>query len=79
MRARMLGARGRVVQKGIGEAHVFLLTRASWAEPNGSVYCHGALYPLQSSCTKLHFCASAPYLRKIAVPLQEQSSRLGLS
>ena len=22
------------VQKGIGEAHVFLLTRASWAEPN---------------------------------------------
>ena len=39
MRARMLGTRGRVVQKGIGEAHVFLLTRASWAEPNGSVYC----------------------------------------
>ena len=37
MRARMLGARGRVVQKGIGEPHVFLLTRASWAEPNGSV------------------------------------------
>ena len=38
MRARVLGARGRVVQKGIWEAHVFLLTRASWAEPNGSVY-----------------------------------------
>ena len=33
-----LGARGRVVQKGIGEPHVFLLTRASWAEPTGSVY-----------------------------------------
>ena len=39
MRARMLGARVRVVQKGNGWAHVFLLTRASWAEPNGSVYC----------------------------------------
>ena len=35
MRARMLGARGRVVQKGIGESHVFLHTRALWAEPNG--------------------------------------------
>ena len=33
MRARMLGARGRVVQKDIGEAHVFLLTCAPWAEP----------------------------------------------
>ena len=33
------GARGRVVQKGIGELHAFLLTRASWAEPPGSVYC----------------------------------------
>ena len=39
MRKRMLGARGRVVQKGMGEAHMFLLTHASWAEPNGSVYC----------------------------------------
>ena len=38
MRARMLGARGKVVQKGIGEPQVFLLTRASWAEPTGSVY-----------------------------------------
>ena len=38
MRARVLGVRGRVVQKGIWEAQVFLLTRASWAEPNGSVY-----------------------------------------
>ena len=38
MRAHMLGARVRVVQNGIGEAHLFLLTRASWAEPNGSVY-----------------------------------------
>ena len=38
MRARMLDARGRVVQKGIGEAHVFLRTRALWAEPNGSAY-----------------------------------------
>ena len=38
MRARMLGARGRVVQKGIGEPHMFLLTRVSWAEPTGSVY-----------------------------------------
>ena len=27
MRARMLGVRGRVVQNGIGEAHLFLLTR----------------------------------------------------
>ena len=39
MRARMLGVRGRVVQNGIGEAHVFLLTCAPCAEPNGSVYC----------------------------------------
>ena len=38
MHARMLGARGRVVQKGIGESHVFLLTRALWVEPTGSVY-----------------------------------------
>ena len=36
-----LGARGRVVQKGIGEPHLFLLTRASWAEPTGSVYSGG--------------------------------------
>ena len=35
---RALGARGRVVQKGIGEAHMFLFTRASWAEPNGLVF-----------------------------------------
>ena len=34
-----LCARGRVVQKGIGEPHVSLLTRASGAEPTGSVYC----------------------------------------
>ena len=34
MRAHMLGAHGRDVQKGIGEAHMFLLTRASGAEPN---------------------------------------------
>ena len=33
MRARMLGAHGRVVQNGIGEAHMFLLTRAPWVEP----------------------------------------------
>ena len=33
-----LGARDRVVQKGIGQPHVFLLTRALWAEPTGSVY-----------------------------------------
>ena len=33
-----LGARGRVVQKGVGEPHLFLVTRASWAEPTGSVY-----------------------------------------
>ena len=26
------------VQNGIGEAHMFLLPRAPWAEPNGSVY-----------------------------------------
>ena len=32
MRACMLGACGRVVQNGIGEAHMFLLTRAPWAE-----------------------------------------------
>ena len=38
MRVRMHGARGRVVQNGIVKAHVFLLTRAPWAEPNGSVY-----------------------------------------
>ena len=37
MHARMLGAL-QIVQKGIGEAHVFLLTRATWAELNGSVY-----------------------------------------
>ena len=36
--ARMLGARGRVVQNDIGVAHMFLLTRAPWAEPNGSVF-----------------------------------------
>ena len=29
---------GRVVQNGIGEAHMFSLTHAQWAEPNGSVY-----------------------------------------
>ena len=33
-----LGVRGRIVQKGIGEPHVFLLTCASWAEPTGSVF-----------------------------------------
>ena len=55
MRARMHGRHGRVVQKGIGEAHMFLLTRASWAEPNGSVYCRAptqmafATNPLQDS------------------------------
>ena len=38
MRAHLLSAHGRVVQKGIGEAHMFLLTRAPWVEPNGSVY-----------------------------------------
>ena len=27
-----------IVQKGIGEAYVFLLTSASWAELNGLVY-----------------------------------------
>ena len=35
----MLGACGRVVQKGIGEAHISLLACATWEEPNGSVYC----------------------------------------
>ena len=35
--ARTVGARDRVVQNGIGEAHVFLLTCAPWAEPNKSV------------------------------------------
>ena len=35
MRARTIGARGRVVQNCIREAHVFLLTRAPWGEPNG--------------------------------------------
>ena len=30
--------RAGVVQKGIGEPHVFLLTCASWAEPTGLVY-----------------------------------------
>ena len=43
MRARMLGAPDIVVQKGIGEAQVFLLTHASWAEPNGSVYWSSSL------------------------------------
>ena len=38
MRARMVGTHGRVVQNGIGVAHVFLLTRVLWAEPNGLVY-----------------------------------------
>ena len=37
MGARMLGARGRVVRNGIGEAEVFLLTHVPWAEHNGSV------------------------------------------
>ena len=39
MQACMLGARGGVVQNGIGEAHVLLLTRTLRAEPYGSVYC----------------------------------------
>ena len=43
MRARMVGTHGRVVQNGIGVAHVFLLTRVLWAEPSGSVYFHGML------------------------------------
>ena len=34
MRARMLGG-----QNGIGEAQMFLLTRAPWVEPNGSLCC----------------------------------------
>ena len=34
----MLGTHDRVVQNGIGEAHVFLPTPAPWAEPNGLVY-----------------------------------------
>ena len=38
MLSRMLGAHGRVVQKSIGAAHVFLHTRAPWAEPNGTVF-----------------------------------------
>ena len=46
MRAHMLGARGRVVQNGTGEAHMFLLTRVPWAEPNGSVYCALHQYPV---------------------------------
>ena len=50
MRARMLGARGRVVQKGIGEAHVFLHTRAVWAEPTGAV----SYELLPSDCTPTH-------------------------
>ena len=33
----MLDAHGRVVQNGIGEAHMFLITRVPWAEPNGSI------------------------------------------
>ena len=44
MGARMLGARGRVVQIGIGEAHVFLLTCAPWAKPNGSMYSESAQF-----------------------------------
>ena len=38
IRARMLGAHTRFVKNGNGEAHVFLLTHAPWAEPIGSVY-----------------------------------------
>ena len=37
MRARMLDAHGRVMQNGIGEAHMFLITRVLWVEPNGSI------------------------------------------
>ena len=37
----MFGTHGRVVQNDIGEAPVFLPTRAPWAEPNGSVYLFG--------------------------------------
>ena len=62
MRVRMLGARGRVVQNGIGEAHVFLLTRAPWAKLNGSVYCQ----------YKFTF---SPYWKQTAAILQEQHSR----
>ena len=48
MRARiMLDTHIRVVQNGIGKAHMFLLTHASWAEPNGSAYskCLVAKFP----------------------------------
>ena len=44
MRAPYLGMCGRVVQKGIGEPHMFLLKRASWAEPTGSVYWSSRLH-----------------------------------
>jgi hypothetical protein len=46
MRVRLLGARGIVVQKGIGETLVFSLTHASWAEPTVSVdYLKGLNWP----------------------------------
>ena len=55
MCARMLGACGRVVQNGIGEAHVFLLTRAPWAEPNGSVYIMTCLIGMGNLFHSCHF------------------------
>ena len=60
----------RLVQKGVGEPHMFLLTRASWAEPTGSVYCFGiGLCFINTPCN--FFISSFPrvsvYLR-VGVP-----------
>ena len=65
MRAHIL-ARGRVVQKGIGEPHVLLLTRASWVEPSGSVYC------LCFRCYALCMVPIQLYIFPIEVPLLEE-------